>query len=136
MAIDIEIAYQGQLRCKAVHGPSQCHIITDAPLDNHGKGESFSPTDLLATALGTCIMTLIGIVADRHGINLEGTVVKVEKHMVTEPVRRVGRLPVDVYFGQVVEDKYKDRLIKAAETCPVKQSLHPDIELNINFHWK
>ncbi len=136
MVVDIEIAYEGQLRCRAIHGPSQCHVLTDAPVDNHGKGESFSPTDLVATALGTCIMTLLGIVADRRGISLDGTTVKVEKHMVSEPVRRIGRLPVDIYLGQVIEDKFKDRLIKAADTCPVKQSVHPDIALSINFHWK
>ncbi|MCX8265998.1 MAG: OsmC family protein [Planctomycetota bacterium] len=136
MSVSVEIAYEGQLRCKAIHGPSQCHVITDAPVDNHGKGAHFSPTDLVATALGTCTLTLLGIVADRHGISLEGTTVKVEKHMVAEPVRRIGRLPVDIYMGQPIEDKYKDRLIKAAETCPVKQSVHPDIDLSINFHWK
>ena len=136
MSVSVEIAYEGQLRCKAIHGPSQCHVITDAPVDNHGKGAHFSPTDLVATALGTCTLTLLGIVADRHGISLEGTTVKVEKHMVAEPVRRIGRLPVDIYMGQPIEDKYKDRLIKAAETCPVKQSVHPDIDLSVNFHWK
>jgi putative redox protein len=136
MGISVEIAYEGQLRCKAVHGPSQCHVVTDAPVDNHGKGAHFSPTDLVATALGTCTLTLLGIVADRHGISLEGTTVKVEKHMVAEPVRRIGRLPVDIYMGQPIKDKYKDRLVKAAETCPVKQSVHPDIDLSINFHWK
>ena len=136
MSVSVEIAYEGQLRCKAIHGPSQCHVITDAPVDNHGKGAHFSPTDLVATALGTCTLTLLGIVADRHGISLEGTTVKVEKHMVAEPVRRIGRLPVDIYMGQPIKDKYKDRLVKAAETCPVKQSVHPDIDLSINFHWK
>jgi len=136
MSVSVEIAYEGQLRCKAIHGPSQCHVITDAPVDNHGKGAHFSPTDLVATALGTCTLTLLGIVADRHGISLEGTTVKVEKHMVAEPVRRIGRLPVDIYMGQPIEDKYKDRLVRAAETCPVKQSMHPDIDLRINFHWK
>jgi putative redox protein len=136
MSVSVEIAYEGQLRCKAVHGPSECHVVTDAPVDNHGKGAHFSPTDLVATALGTCTLTLLGIVADRHGISLEGTTVKVEKHMVAEPVRRIGRLPVDIYMGQPIEDKYKDRLVRAAETCPVKQSVHPDIDLRINFHWK
>jgi putative redox protein len=136
MSVSVEIAYEGQLRCKAIHGPSQCHVITDAPVDNHGQGAHFSPTDLVATALGTCTLTLLGIVADRHGISLEGTTVKVEKHMVAEPVRRIGRLPVDIYMGQPIDDKYKDRLIKAAETCPVKQSVHPDIDLSLNFHWK
>ena len=136
MSVSVEIAYEGQLRCKAIHGPSQCHVITDAPVDNHGKGAHFSPTDLVATALGTCTLTLLGIVADRHGVSLEGTTVRVEKHMVAEPVRRIGRLPVDIYMGQPIEDKYKDRLVRAAETCPVKQSMHPDIDLRINFHWK
>ena len=92
MSVSVEIAYEGQLRCKAVHGPSECHVVTDAPVDNHGKGAHFSPTDLVATALGTCTLTLLGIVADRHGISLEGTTVKVEKHMVAEPVEITGAL--------------------------------------------
>src|SRR5215469_5824866 len=94
--VKIEIAYQGQLHCDAVHGPSGAKLSTDAPKDNHGKGESFSPTDLVATALGTCMLTVMGIVAQRHDISLQGATVSVVKDMATAPARRIGRLTVDI----------------------------------------
>lgn len=135
MAVEISVVYQGQLRCQATHGPSACQVVTDAPVDNHGKGESFSPTDLVATGLGACILTILGIVAERHEINLEGTVVQVEKHMVADPVRRIGALPVVVHMAVPVEEKLKNLLVNAANTCPVHQSLHPDIDKPITFLW-
>ena len=135
MSVEVDVVYEGELRCSAVHKPSQNQIFTDAPVDNHGKGEAFSPTDLVATALGSCVMTIVGIVADRHEIDLQGSKIKVAKHMVSEPVRRIGRLDVNVHFAHFVEDAHKSRLIRAAETCPVKQSLHPDIDVTIQFHW-
>jgi len=135
MAVEISVVYQGQLRCEATHGPSSCTLITDAPVDNHGKGESFSPTDLLATGLGACILTILGIVADRHGLDLAGTKVTVEKHMVADPVRRIGALPVTVHMGSAVDEKMQTLLVNAANTCPVHQSLHPDIDRPITFLW-
>ena len=90
--VKIEIEYTGSLRCSALHTPSQTRLITDAPVDNHGKGESFSPTDLVATALGTCMATLMGIFAERHAIDLAGMKITVVKEMTTKPPRRIGRL--------------------------------------------
>src|SRR5436189_2719054 len=96
MAVEIDIVYEGQLRCRATHGPSKTQLATDAPVDNHGKGESFSPTDLVATALGVCMATVMGIFADRHEIDLRGTKVTVLKEMTQVPVRRIARLTVDL----------------------------------------
>ena len=92
--VEIQVTYQGQLRCQAIHGPSRNQLLTDAPADNQGRGESFSPTDLLATALGACMMTVLGILARRKGWKLDGATVTVDKEMVADPVRRVGRLGV------------------------------------------
>ena len=100
-----------------------------------GKGESFSPTDLMATALGTCIVTTMGIVAQRHGIDISGTKVRVEKHMVTTGIRRIGRLPVEIHVPGVVSEEDRQRLENAATTCPVHKSLHPDVEAPVTFKW-
>lgn len=136
MAVEIDLLYQGELRCQATHGPSGEMVFTDAPLDNCGKGESFSPTDLVATALGGCIMTILGIVAERHAINLTGTKVRVEKHMVADPVRRIGSLPVVIDMAVAVTADQQKRFENAAASCPVLQSLHPDIDKSISFLWK
>src|SRR5689334_23716500 len=96
MAVEIDLVYEGQLRCRATHGPSKAQLTTDAPVDNHGKGESFSPTDLVATALGSCVMTLMGIVAERNKLDIVGTKVHVVKEMIQQPVRRIGSLKVTV----------------------------------------
>jgi putative redox protein len=133
--VEINIAYQGQLRCEATHGPSGVKLATDAPTDNQGRGESFSPTDLVATALGTCILTIMGILAQRHGINIDGTTVKVTKEMVTTPIRRIGRLEVHVRVPQELSMEDRKRLENGAHTCPVHKSLHPSIEAPILFHW-
>src|SRR5438270_12569413 len=103
--VEIKITYEGQLRCEAVHGPSGTRLTTDAPQDNMGNGESFSPTDLLATALGTCIMTTMGIVAQRHNIDLSGSTVRVEKHMSTTGIRRIARLPVEIHLPRPLPDE-------------------------------
>lgn len=132
--VEISIVYEGQLRSVATHGPSGCTLTTDAPVDNHGKGESFSPTDLVATALGTCILTIVGILADRHGWDLRGTRVRVAKEM-TPPPRRIGRLTVDVHVPGDFSADDRTRITNAAHTCPVHRSLHPDIEAPIVFHW-
>ena len=100
-----------------------------------GKGESFSPTDLVATALGTCIITTMGIVAQRHGIDLNGTKVRVEKHMVIAPVRRIGRLPVEIHVPHELSAEDRQRLENAAVTCPVHKSLHPDVDAPVTFRW-
>ncbi|MCP4094055.1 MAG: OsmC family protein [Planctomycetes bacterium] len=136
MAVEINLVYEGELRCNATHGPSGVKVCTDAPVDNCGKGESFSPTDLVATALGACIMTILGIVADRHQLDLSGTKVRVEKHMVADPVRRIGRLPVEIEMATTVSEDMQKRLENSAATCPVVQSLHPEIDKAISFLWK
>ena len=131
--VEITATYQGELHTEAVHGPSGRRLETDAPKDNHGRGESFSPTDLVATALGSCMLTLIGIVARKHDWNVEGTRVRVEKHMVTEPVRRIGKLVLEFHLPAELDDRARKTLERAALTCPVHQSLHPDIELPVTF---
>ena len=139
MAVDIDLVYEGQLHCAATHGPSGATLATDAPVDNHGRGESFSPTDLVATALGACVMTIMGIVAERNQIDLTGTRIRVSKEMIQQPVRRIGRLPVIVTIpaDKAVKVAVADRtkLETAARHCPVHQSLHPDIDSPIEFVW-
>jgi putative redox protein len=133
--VEIQIAYLGQLRCQAKHVPSSTMLLTDAPLDNMGRGESFSPTDLVATALGTCMLTIMGIVAQRDGIDLGGTTVKVTKEMVTAPVRRIGRLPVEIHVPATLPEDQRKKLEHAAHTCPVHKSLHPDIDSPVTFRF-
>lgn len=139
MAVEIDILYEGQLHCAATHGPSQARLATDAPVDNHGKGENFSPTDLVATALGTCIMTVMGIVAERHQLDLVGTRVHVTKDMVQQPVRRIGRLAVTITVppekAAVISAADRGKLEAAARHCPVHQSLHPDVITTLDFAW-
>lgn len=137
MAVEIDFHYQGELRCVATHGPSQRELTTDAPADNQGKGESFSPTDLVATALGSCILTTMGIVAQRHNIDLTGATAHVVKEMVLQPLRRIGALPVTVTIpadkAARLTSEQRTLLENAARKCPVQQSLHPDIRHEIQF---
>jgi uncharacterized OsmC-like protein len=136
MSVQINVAYEGQLRCSAVHGPSKNHFVTDAPVDNHGKGESFSPTDLVATALGTCMLTVIGIYAQQHGIDLSGATATVQKEMVASPVRRIGRLPCEIRLPLPADHPRREAIERAALTCPVHQSLLPEIEKPVTFVWQ
>ena len=133
--VKISIRYEGGLRCEAVHGPSGQTLFTDAPVDNHGKGESFSPTDLVATALGSCMATIMGIVADRHKLDLTGMKIEVSKEMSQDAPRRIARLTtvIDVPLPQNHPDR--EILERAALTCPVHQSLHPEIEKPLEFRW-
>lgn len=137
MAVEIQLAYEGQLRCRAEHGPSHATLTTDAPVDNHGKGESFSPTDLVATALGACVMTIMGIVAERHNLDITGTQVRVSKEMVQQPVRRIARLPVTVTIpadkAAKLNETDRAKLINASKHCPVHQSLNPEIDMPIDI---
>lgn len=135
MSVEISIVYQGELRCEATHGPSGVQLHTDAPVDNHGRGESFSPTDLVATALGACILTILGIQAEKHGIDLSGTTVIVQKHMSTDLPRRIARLPVQVAVPIAVDERMRTVFERAAHTCPVHQSLLAEIEKPIEFQW-
>lgn len=131
-----KVLYNGGLRTTATHLQSSTDIITDAPLDNHGKGEAFSPTDLLATSLASCMMTIMGIVARNYEIDIDGASAEVTKVMDVEP-RRVTEIHVNFSFPKKGEysDKQKKILENAAETCPVHYSLHPDIKKPIDFGW-
>jgi putative redox protein len=133
--VPIETVYEGDLRCRAVHGPSKTELITDPPVDNQGKGESFSPTDLVATALATCIATTMGIFAKRHEIDLRGMRVAVKKEMVQQPFRRIGRLVTDVHMPLKADHPQRATLENVAATCPVHRSLDHAVEIPITFHW-
>lgn len=137
MAITSKVEYIGDLRTEASHLQSGNTIITDAPKDNHGKGEAFSPTDLVATALASCMMSIMGIVAKKDGITpIEGVIAEVVKVMYSEP-RRIGEIHVKVTFPKLnYSDKEKKIYEHAALTCPVAKSLHPDIKQVIDFVWQ
>jgi putative redox protein len=129
----VEGRYIGNLRCEATHGPSKSKIVTDAPVDNMGRGEAFSPTDLVGTALGTCIVTTMAIVAQRRDIAFEGATFRVEKHMATEPVRHIGRLIVTIHMPPGLTEEQRTILERAAHACPVHRSLGSNVEAPIEF---
>ena len=133
--VQIRIDYEGGLHCKAVHGPSGNILVTDAPVDNNGRGEAFSPTDLVATALGVCMATVMGIIADRKSVSLEGLRLDVRKFMTTQGPRRIARLEVDLSVPLASDHPERKLLENAALGCPVHQSLHPDIEVDIRWTW-
>ncbi len=133
--VKVSIRYEGGLRCAAVHGPSGTAINTDAPVDNHGRGESFSPTDLVAAGLGTCMATVMGIVAERHGIDLRGMRVEVTKEMSADTPRRIARLATTIRMPVAADHPQRALLENAALICPVHQSLHPDVQKPVDFHW-
>ncbi len=135
MGVKLEVIYQGGLRCSAVHGPSGAALLTDAPLDNHGKGESFSPTDLVAAGLATCMLTIIGIFAERHALDLRGMRVAVTKEMAATPIRRIARLACEIEVPLPNDSPHREAIERAALMCPVHQSLHPDIDKPIVFRW-
>jgi putative redox protein len=132
------VEYIGDLHCKLTHGPSKSTFLTDAPVDNNGKGEYFSPTDLVSAALGSCILTTMGIVANRDkiDIDIDGTIIKVTKEMTTQSPRRIGKLTVDIYFPRKYDDKQLQILKNIANTCPVLKSLNPEIEIEMNYFFK
>lgn len=136
MAITSKIKYIGDLRCEAVHVQSNSSIITDAPTDNHGKGDAFSPTDLVATSLALCIITTIGIVAAREGMTpIDGATAEVTKVMYLEP-RRIGEIIIRLTFPKNnYSDKERKMYENAANTCPVTKSLHPDLKKLVEFIW-
>lgn len=134
--VKINLNYQGGLRCTAIHGPSGNTLKTDAPLDNNGKGEAFSPTDLLATALGSCMATVMGIVAERKGITLDGMDIEVRKHMSEDAPRRIAKLEIDLHIPLNGDHPERKILESAARGCPVHHSLHPDIDVVLNWLWQ
>jgi putative redox protein len=133
--VSIQIEYQGELHCKATHGPSGVELATDAPKDNQGRGESFSPTDLVATALGSCMLTIVGIAARTLNIDISGATATVEKEMTATPPRRIARLAVRIRVPHEPSAEDREKLERAAHTCPVHKSLHPDVQIPIEFTW-
>ena len=134
--VKIEIEHTGSLHSEALHTESGTRIHTDAPLDNGGKGESFSPTDLLATALGTCMTTTMDLYAKKNGFSIDGAKAVVLKHMVSQPSRRVGRLDVVVEMPLSGSHPEREALERVALNCPVAKSLSPDIQIPVSFSWR
>lgn len=130
MATEVEVIYSGNLYCELTHKESGVVIQTNAPKDNAGEGKSFSPTDLVGAALGACILTVMGIYARNNDLKIEGAKITVIKHMVAEPVRRIGKLEVNLNMPAGVPVEKRPILERVAHTCPVHQSLHPEIEIN------
>jgi putative redox protein len=133
--VEIKLSYEGNLHCRAVHTPSGDVIATDAPLDNNGLGQAFSPTDLLATALGSCMATVIGIVAKRKEIPVEGMTVTVRKIMSEDLPRRIKRLELDLSLPLSSTHPERKLIESAARGCPVHHSIHPDTEIILNWFW-
>lgn len=130
-----KITYQGELRTKCIHLQSGTEILTDAPTDNHGKGEAFSPTDLVATALGSCMVSIMAIKTRDLDLELKDSTLEVTKIMQAEP-RKIAKIIVTLNMSIATSDKNKTILERAAMTCPVLLSLHPDIEKEVTFNWK
>jgi len=127
-----KVTYEGGLRTKALHIQSGNSIMTDAPVDNQGKGEAFSPTDLVATALASCMLTIMGIVAERNSLELKGTTAEVEKIMGTMP-RKISEIKIKILFNKNFDKKTKRKLESAALTCPVSNSLNKNLEESVKF---
>ncbi len=129
------VRYLGNLRTENEHLASGNKYITDAPIDNHGKGEAFSPTDTVATGLANCMLTVMGIKARDLNVSLDGTTATVTKTMASNP-RRISKIEINIEFSGKIDEKSKRILENTGRTCPVMQSLHPDIEKNITFNWE
>ncbi|HOA39464.1 MAG TPA: OsmC family protein [Flavihumibacter sp.] len=130
------VVYNGQLRCQATHNQSGSIIETDAPTDNRGKGERFSPTDMVCVAIGTCVITTMGIKAQDMGIDLSGTTQDIQKHMVSDP-RRIGKIDLIVRLPKTLNLSEKDKTIlqRVGDNCPVMKSLSPDLTVNLVYEW-
>jgi putative redox protein len=126
--------YTGEKHCNATHEPSKTILATDAPKDNQGRGESFSPTDLVATALGTCILTTMAIVAERDGVNINGARMSVEKEMSANP-RRIAKLTTVIELPASIPQDYRAKIEHVGLTCPVTKSLHPDVQVPVEFRY-
>lgn len=132
--VKMTATYLGEKHCTAKHEPSQATLETDAPKDNQGRGESFSPTDLVATALGTCILTTMAIFAERDGVDLKGSTMYVEKVMNSNP-RTIGSLKTIIEMPASLTPEYRHKMELAAHNCPVRKSLHPDVQVPIEFRY-
>jgi putative redox protein len=133
--VEMKLVYEGGLHTTALHGPSSASLETDAPVDNQGKGEAFSPTDLLATSLASCMLTTMAIVGGREGWQIDGARARVEKHMELEPRRRVARVVVELDMPQGLSAAARERLEETARGCPVAESLHPETIVDLSMRW-
>ena len=134
--VTINTTYLGDLRTESEHAPSGTRLTTDAPVDNQGKGEFFSPTDLVASSLGSCMLTIMGIVAQRHDWSIEGATAEVRKVMTESPTRRIQRLEVTLRIpGSDLDERARTILVRAAETCPVHATLGTNVEMPIDIRW-
>lgn len=131
--VGMTLRYEGDLRVTADHGPSEATIVTDAPADNGGQGRAFSPTDLLAASLGSCVLTTMGLAARRDGFDLGGATADVEKHMSETGPRRIARLVVRIGLPAGMTDDRRRAMERAAAACPVHRSLHPDLQCDITI---
>ncbi len=133
--VKMNVVYEGGLRCRLTHEQSGSVIVTDAPKDNMGKGEAFSPTDMVAAGLASCMMTVMGIAAQKHNIDLKGARVDVAKEMVTTPYRRIGTVTIAFHMPPGVPKDKRAMLENAAHTCPVHKSLSPDVQTPVTFQY-
>jgi len=134
--VEIILTYDGGLHCEATHGPSGTRLATDAPADNLGRGESFSPTDLTCTSLGTCMVTTMAIYAQKKGFDFPaGAKFVVRKIMTSEPPRRIARIEIDAEIPLPADHAERADLERVALNCPVALSLHPDVERPTTFRW-
>lgn len=132
--VKYKMTYEGGLHTELVHEPSGARVCTDAPVDNHGKGESFSPTDLMCSAMAGCMATIMGIYAEEHGLNLQGLTIEVAKHMNASP-RRIARIETVITVPLPPDTEHKAALEQCALGSPAMRSLHPDIEVPITWNW-
>ncbi len=134
--VKVCVEYQGELRSEVLHDPSGSTFMTDAPVDNQGKGEGFSPTDLCAAALGSCLSTIIGIQSKSLGVDIRGLWIEVIKRMSSDLPRRIASIEVDLWFPVLIGPEERSVIEKAARDCPVHHSLHPGISVTLRFHWR
>jgi putative redox protein len=135
MAVTVDVNYDGDLECTLTHGPSGDRMRTDAPVDNKGRGRRFSPTDLVGAAMGSCTLTVMGIVARDHGWNMDGATAKVVKEMGAVPRRHIAKLTVDITLPAALDEKARTILERTAHTCPVQASMGPSTEIVLHFHY-
>ncbi len=133
MAVRIEVEYEGDLHCTVTHGPSGDRFRTDAPVDNQGRGEHISPTDLVAASIGSCMLTIMGIAARTRDLDMRGARARVLKHMSNEPRRHISKLEVEITLPAALDAKSRQILERAAHGCPVHASMGPDTEVALHF---
>ena len=133
--VEIEINYDGELRCSAKHGLSGAIIETDAPIDNHGRGEAVSPTDLCASSLGVCMLTILGIVAKDHEVDIGDVRGRVIKEMSSDLPRRIAKITIEIKVPLPADHPKRELIEQAAMSCPVHFSLHPDIQKEVSWKW-